>query len=295
MQNYNPVGRILLLAKSALFIFMALLVGCKEELQTTDAGNLVPKTVIENPTLPAITVNGTSLHAETFGNPDSAMIVVIHGGPGGDYRSLLHCKDLADAGYFVVFYDQRGSGLSQRHSKDIYSIQIMIDDLNAVIQHYRRSADQKVFLFGHSWGAMLATAYINAYPDAVNGAVLAEPGGFTWKDTYTYIQRSQKIDLFSESTNDVLFTDQFLTGKEDEHAILDYKLELASAFENSTTSYTKQSAGNRRKRWLRLHHQSPPVYHQSTVLLQCIKSCLRIGARSVSFRGLPCGAIGKNQ
>jgi proline iminopeptidase len=157
----------------------------------------------------------------------------LHGGPGGDYRSLLNCKDFADNGYFVVFYDQRGTGLSKRHDKDIYSIQLMLDDLSAVIQHYRRSANQKVFLIGHSWGAMLATAYINAYSNRVNGAVLAEPGGFTLKDTEDYLSRSNKTNLLSEETNDAIYYDQIFTGKENEHEILDYKMQLQSSFENA--------------------------------------------------------------
>ena len=52
-------------------------------------GNLVPKTVEEDPSLPRIEVNGTTLHAEAFGDPSAPMVMMLHGGPGGDYRSLL--------------------------------------------------------------------------------------------------------------------------------------------------------------------------------------------------------------
>lgn len=40
-----------------------------------EPGNLVPKTVDEDPNLPQINVNGTLLHAETYGNNDSAMVI----------------------------------------------------------------------------------------------------------------------------------------------------------------------------------------------------------------------------
>ncbi len=165
-----------------LLIMMVSFWGCAKENLIAEEGNLVPKTVEGNPALPNILVNGTMLHSEAFGNPDSAMLVVLHGGPGSDYRYLLNCKELANQGYFVVFYDQRGSGLSKRHLKSSYSIQVMLDDLSGVIAHYRSSPAQKVFLLGHSWGAILATAYINQYPTAIRGAILAEPGGFTWDD-----------------------------------------------------------------------------------------------------------------
>lgn len=198
----------------------------KGELDASQPGNLVPLTVDQDPSLPSISVNGTQLHAEAFGNPDSALLVVIHGGPGSDYRYLLNCKEFADEGFRVVFYDQRGSGLSKRHPKDSYSIEVMIDDLGAVIQHYKTRPDQKVFLLGHSWGAMLATAYINVHPTEIDGAILGEPGGFTYPQMKEYVSRSQNYGMFSEVLNDAVYLDQFLTGKEDEHEILDYKFGL---------------------------------------------------------------------
>lgn len=192
-----------------------------------EPGLLVPLTVEEDLSLPSLSVNGTLLHSETFGHPDSTMIVVLHGGPGADYRSLLKCSAFASHGFFVVFYDQRGSGLSQRHDADIYTIPLFIDDLEAVIEYYRHHAAQKVILLGHSWGAMLATAYVNAYPDRISGLVLTEPGGFTWKDTKDYVSRTQALALFEEGTNDYVYLDQFLTGHD--HVTLDYKSTLRSA------------------------------------------------------------------
>ena len=215
----------LLLVFAAPLFFM----GCEKELKTTDPGNLVPRTVDQDPSLPSIIVNGTQLHTEAFGNPADPMVVFLHGGPGSDYRNALNVKSLADH-YYVVFYDQRGSGLSKRHPKNSYSLQLMLDDLTAVIQHYRSSPTQKVFLFGHSWGAMLATAYINQYPAKINGAVLAEPGGFTWEEMKEYIEASKKLKLFTEATNDAVYPDQFLTGDENDHDVLDYKLNLQTVY-----------------------------------------------------------------
>ena len=54
---------------------------CTKEKTIDGPGNLVPLTVDQDPSLPSITVNGTRLHAEAFGHPDSTMVVVIHGGP----------------------------------------------------------------------------------------------------------------------------------------------------------------------------------------------------------------------
>jgi len=226
--------------KNVLFAFLSLvftspfLLSSCETLELTEKGLLVPLTVVDDSSLPYVFVNGTLLHSEAFGNPTDPMMVVIHGGPGADYRSNLNYRDLANDGLYIVFYDQRGSGLSQRHDESFYedkTVQFFIDDLAAVIEHYRTDENQKVILAGHSWGAMLATAYINQNPDFVAGAILAEPGGFTWPQTEDYINRVFEFQPFSENTNDFVYTDQFITG--DDHETLDYKFALTASSENT--------------------------------------------------------------
>ena len=217
-------------------IFTLLFSACTKGKLINDEGNLVPKTVKSDATLPAITVNGSMFHAETFGNPSDKMLVILHGGPGSDYRHLLNCKEFASHGYYVVFYDQRGSGLSERHRTSSYSIQVMIDDLDAIITHYRTSLTQKVFLLGHSWGAMLATAYINQHSNKIRGVILGEPGGFKWQDIKDYVSRSRDFHFSSETFNDAIYHDQFITGNENDHAILDYKFGLMAAADGAKDS-----------------------------------------------------------
>lgn len=209
---------------------------CTKQRQIDQEGNLVPKTVEFDPSVPSISVNGTTLHSEASGNPADPMVIVLHGGPGGDYRYLLNCKAFANNNYYVVFYDQRGSGLSKRHPKSAYNVQVMLDDLSAVIAHYRKAPDQKVFLLGQSWGAMLATAFINKYPTAINGVILAEPGGLTWSDIKDYVSRSQDFGFASEASSDAAYLDQFITGKKDQHAVLDYKFMVWASTENYKNS-----------------------------------------------------------
>ena len=216
----------LFLQLGTLAIAVATFSAC-EILDPVAPGQLVPRTVDEDPTLPSIAVNGTQLHSETFGDPNNPMIVVLHGGPGGDYRSLLNLSRFSADSFFVVFYDQRGSGLSRRHNKDVYSDRFYVDDLEAVINHYRQKTDQKIILIGQSWGAMLATAYVNIHPSAISGVVLSEPGGFTWSDAKGYINRWRTLSLFDETSNDFVYLDQILTGND--HITLDYRAALQSA------------------------------------------------------------------
>lgn len=235
--------------KQNLYLMIFLLFGwgliaCKKTVYINDEGNLVPRTVETDPAIPAISVNNARFHAETFGNPANKMLVILHGGPGSDYRYLLNCKSFADQGYFVVFYDQRGSGLSARYSKDSYSIQVMLDDLAGVIAHYRSSPNQKVFLLGHSWGAILAAAFINAHASesVITGAVLCEPGGLKWQDIKDYVSRSRDFRFTSEALNDAAYLDQFITGNIRQQAILDYKLSLLSVADGNPGNPTGDEA-----------------------------------------------------
>lgn len=136
----------------------------------------VAKTALQDPTIPHLTLNGVTFHTEAFGDETKPTVIVIHGGPGGDYRYLLSLKALSDD-YYVVFYDQRGTGLSPRVNPKKVTLQSALSDLNLIVEHY--SGGEQVHLIGHSWGAMLATGYLANYPDKVAKAVIAEPGGLT--------------------------------------------------------------------------------------------------------------------
>lgn len=133
----------------------------------------VPATVDQDPSLTSITIDGYTYHAETFGDPANPVVIAVHGGPGGDYRSNLSLQALADE-YFVVFFDQRGSGLSPRVDPKEITLESAIADLDAVVEYFGQG--KKVNLVGHSWGAMLASVYLGRYPEKVDHAVLAEPG-----------------------------------------------------------------------------------------------------------------------
>ena len=132
----------------------------------------VPETTDTDDSLPVVALDNYRFHAETFGNPEHPVLIILHGGPGADYQYLRHLKSLAND-YFVVLYDQRGTGLSPRVNASSITVSSFIQDLNLFVQHY--SAGRPVNLLGHSWGAMLASAYTSQYPQRVASLILAEP------------------------------------------------------------------------------------------------------------------------
>lgn len=136
---------------------------------------LIAATVVDDPDLPQITFGDATFHVQTFGDPANETIVVLHGGPGGDFRSLLALQAFSDQ-YYVAFYGQPRSELSQRFSQDTLTVATHAADLDAVIAD---GQGRLVTLIGHSWGAILAAAYMNYTPENIARAVLIEPGFLT--------------------------------------------------------------------------------------------------------------------
>jgi len=84
-------------------------------------------------------------------------LLVLHGGPGTGHNYLLPLKALADERP-VVFYDQLGCGKSDAPEDDsLYTIARSVEELAAV----RKALDlDKMILYGHSWGSVLAIEYL---------------------------------------------------------------------------------------------------------------------------------------
>lgn len=206
----------LLLTIFAVFILHTL-TSCGGLLDPDEPGNLVPKTVVEGNIEHAghtLELNGSTFHIETYGDSANPPIIFLHGGPGGDFRGHLRIKEsydgysLADE-YFLVFWDQRGSGLSKRHSEEVLTLAIFTEDLDQIIDKY--SPGQPVLLLGHSWGAMYATNYINTYPEKVKGAVISEAGALTGEIFEDIKDEIMNFDIFSEWLNDWAWDQQILS------------------------------------------------------------------------------------
>jgi len=190
-----------------------------------EPGRLVPATVRQDPDLPSLQLEQTEVHLETFGDPDDPVIVVLHGGPGNDYRYLLRLVEdhegssLADD-HFWVFWDQRGSGLSQRHPRSELTLAAYLRDLEEVVDAF--APDRPVVLFGHSWGGQYAGMYMNAHPDRIAGAILAEPGRLRWD--IEELEDDFDFDYFAEHLGDLLWARQFVSMRD--HASADYVTSL---------------------------------------------------------------------
>lgn len=106
-----------------------------------------------------------SLYSASFGNARNPAVVFLHGGPGYNCASfeMGAAQRLADSGYFVVVFDQRGCGRSAS-MKGEYTLEEAFDDIQTI---YSRYNIKKASLIGHSWGGALGTMFAQKYPERV--------------------------------------------------------------------------------------------------------------------------------
>jgi proline iminopeptidase len=120
-----------------------------------------------------ILAGDVTLYARIAGNPAADNLLIgIHGGPGNSSEYLKSLDALVNEEVAVVIYDQRGSGRSSEPSGG-YGLLKYVEDLEAV---RAAAGSEKVHLFGHSWGGIVAMRYATVHPDKVKSIILFGSG-----------------------------------------------------------------------------------------------------------------------
>lgn len=143
----------LLIKATALFLLVSFAACVKEDL-----ASLEDIIYIRN--------NKADMPAYIYGNGNSEVfIVVLHGGPGGnglEYRLGAYAEDLEQK-YAMVYWDQRGQGMSQSNgNKNLITIEQLADDLEKLllVLKDRYGDGNKFVLMGHSWGGTLGSYFM---------------------------------------------------------------------------------------------------------------------------------------
>jgi len=173
---------------------------------------VVPPTVVDDPTLPSLTLRVAGrdrrIHVRTFGDPSRHVVLVLHGSLA-DARALLMLEPLASE-HFVVAWDQRGNGLSERlDGPDEYTAEAIVEEIDAVADHF--SPGRTFGLVGHSFGAMFSSLYVGRRPRRVDHLALLEPGGLSgaiFGPTYPSIIR---VDLLGPGLNAMFWQNEVLS------------------------------------------------------------------------------------
>ena len=113
-----------------------------------------------------------AIYSNSVGDPKNPAIVFMHGGPGYNPVSfeLGAAHNLADLGYYVITFDQRGCGRSKKDSiTDHYKFNKANEDINSVLKKY--NVTQATFI-GHSWGGTEVIKFAENYPEKVKAIIL---------------------------------------------------------------------------------------------------------------------------
>ncbi|MSQ66668.1 MAG: prolyl aminopeptidase [Gammaproteobacteria bacterium] len=126
--------------------------------------------------------DGHEIYFEDAGAPEALPVVFLHGGPGGGCKPS-HRQFFAPARYRAVLFDQRGAGRSRPFGETAHNTTPhLVADMERLREHL---AIESWVLFAGSWGAALALAYAEQFPDRVRGIVLrgaflARPCDLDW-------------------------------------------------------------------------------------------------------------------
>ena len=135
-----------------------------------------------------IDIGDCEIYGEIEGN--GMPLILIHGGPGATHHYFHPVLSQARGFCQIIYYDQRGCGLSEFNPAGGYSVHQAVDDLESL----RLALNlPKCVLIGHSYGGLLAQSYAVKYPENIAGLVLvASHPGFVDLSFLGFVKRQNE-------------------------------------------------------------------------------------------------------
>jgi proline iminopeptidase len=125
--------------------------------------------------IPITTPKGSfRVWTKRVGNNPSVKVLLLHGGPGCTHEGFEAFDSfLPAAGIEYYYYDQLGSAYSdQPDDPDLWELDRFVDEVEQV--RLALGLDRSnFFLFGQSWGGLLAMEYALHHGDALKGLVIS--------------------------------------------------------------------------------------------------------------------------
>ena len=113
--------------------------------------------------------DGHAVYWEQCGNPAGQAALFVHGGPGAGASAEAR-RWFDPQRYRIVLFDQRGAGRSTPSGcTSANTTAHLVADMELLRQHLGIA---RWLLLGGSWGATLALAYAQAFPERVSALVL---------------------------------------------------------------------------------------------------------------------------
>jgi proline iminopeptidase len=137
-----------------------------------------------------IDAHGVLIYYMTVGH--GAPLLIVHGGPGASHDYFLpYLLPLARHNR-LIFIDERGSGKSEYlEDPKGYTVENMVEDVEAVRQGL---ALGRISLLGHSYGGVLAQAYVLKYQSNLTHLILASTFPSTKQMNEVFARMKEKMD-----------------------------------------------------------------------------------------------------
>jgi proline iminopeptidase len=103
-------------------------------------------------------------------------LLLLHGGPGGSPEYFENFPQHLGPGYEIYFYSQLGSYLSDQPTDT--TLQTVARKVEEVEEVRKALGLEQFYLLGHSWGALLATAYAAKYQQHLKGLIFSNASIF---------------------------------------------------------------------------------------------------------------------
>lgn len=119
-----------------------------------------------------IQVDGGKIWYEICGEGNKTPLLLLHGGPGAPSYYLEPMKALGKERK-LIFYHQLGCGKSDRITDtSLMTVKHYVEELRTLVKHF---GIKEFYLYGQSWGAMLAMDYYMKYPKGVKALIFSSP------------------------------------------------------------------------------------------------------------------------
>ena len=149
---------------------------------------------IETITLGYAQLEDVRLHYAESGSENDDLVILLHGFPEFWY-SWRHQLSALAGRYHVVAPDMRGYNQSDKPSRiEDYRIDALVEDVVGLIKFFGAS---KAAIVGHDWGAGVAWAVAQKYPERVSKlAVMQVPPAAAWRANITFRQLLRSWYMF---------------------------------------------------------------------------------------------------
>lgn len=149
-------------------------------------------------TLSSINSYAQEIYSKAYGEKSDPAILFMHGGPGYNSVSfeLSTAQLLADKGFYVIVFDQRGGGRSKELKGSYFNFKEAFEDINNIL---KKHGVKKASIMGHSWGGTLGLHYAMKYPNKVEKFIIVD-SPLSYQESFKVIIRRCKEKYTAEKS-----------------------------------------------------------------------------------------------